>query len=75
MEYAMTNMQSDLTDLKDHLQKISSVHSADMEHQNPQPYSETIPLDDSFWENSQQQYRQALPEWSMQCSQQQYHAQ
>ena len=50
MEYAMTNMQSDLTDLKDHLQKISSVHSADMEHQNPQPYSETIPLDDSFWE-------------------------
>ena len=50
MEYAMTNMQSDLTDLKDHLQKISSVHSADMEHQNPQPYSETILLDDSFWE-------------------------
>ena len=50
MEYAMTNMQSDLTDLKDHLQKISSVHLADMEHQNPQPYSETIPLDDSFWE-------------------------
>ena len=50
MEYAMTNMQNDLTDLKDHLQKISSVHSADMEHQNPQPYSETIPLDDSFWE-------------------------
>ena len=50
MECAMTNMQSDLTDLKDHLQKISSVYSAHIKHQNSQPYSETILLDDSFWE-------------------------
>jgi len=47
MECVMANMQSDLTDLKDHLQMISRVHSADMEHQNQQPYRETIPLDNS----------------------------
>ena len=43
----MPNMQSDLTDLKDHLQMICSVQSADMEHQNQQPYTKTIPLDNS----------------------------
>ena len=43
MECVMANMQSDLTDLKDQLQMISRVHSADMEHQNQQPYRETIP--------------------------------
>lgn len=43
----MANMQSDLTDLKDHLQMICSVRSADMEHQNQQPYTKTIPLDNS----------------------------
>ena len=41
----MANMKSDLTDLKDYLQMISSVHSADIEYQNQQPYRETIPLD------------------------------
>ena len=43
----MANMQSDLTDLKDHLQTICGVHSADIEYQNQQPYRETIPLDNS----------------------------
>ena len=47
MECAMANMHGDLTDLKEHLQMISSVHSADIEHQDQHLYRETIPLDDS----------------------------
>ena len=50
----MANMQSDLTDQKDHLQMMSSVHSADIEYQNQEPYRETLLLDDP---------------WLMQCNQ------
>ena len=56
MECAMTNMQSDMTELKEQLQKISSVHahSAEVELGSLQPYHESIPLDDSFWEEPPQ---------------------